>query len=127
MEQKNQEQEIFTYTYSAAQKVEIDQIRQKYLPKEETKMDQLRKLDENVTKKGTTVSLAVGVIGCLIMGGGMSLCMEAAGAWFVAGILLGILGIGVIVVAYPLFKSITKKEKEKVAPLILQLSEELLK
>lgn len=127
MEQQNQEQEVFTYTYSASRQEEVDRIRQKYLPKEETKMDQLRKLDAGVTRKGTIVSLVVGIISCLIMGGGMSLCMEIAGVWFVPGILLGILGICGMAVAYPLYKNITKKEREKIAPFILQLSEEILK
>lgn len=126
-EQANQEQVVFTYTYSAMQQAEVDRIRQKYLPKEETKLEQLRKLDAGVPRKGTIVSIALGIIGCLIMGGGMSLCLEVAGVWFVPGIIIGLIGIALMSVAYPIYKKITEKEREKKAPLILQLSEELLK
>ena len=57
----------------------------------------------------------------------MSLCLEVAGVWFVPGIIIGLIGIALMSVAYPIYKKITEKEREKKAPLILQLSEELLK
>ena len=38
------ENNSFEYTYSAQQQQEVERIRKKYLPKEESKMDQLRKL-----------------------------------------------------------------------------------
>ena len=65
MENKN---ETFTYTYSAKQQEEIRNIRSKYLPKEEDKMEQLRRLDRSASKKGTVVSVTLGVIGCLLLG-----------------------------------------------------------
>ena len=57
--------ETFNYTYSAKQQEEIRSIRKRYLPKEpqEDKMEQLRRLDQSATKKGTVVSLIVGIIG----------------------------------------------------------------
>lgn len=45
--------ETFSYTYSAKQQEEIKKIREKYAPKEADKMEQLRRLDESVTRKGT--------------------------------------------------------------------------
>ncbi|MCM1537973.1 MAG: hypothetical protein NC254_06215 [bacterium] len=39
----NTEQEAFRYRYSAKEQEEIRQIRDKYLPEEETKMEQLRR------------------------------------------------------------------------------------
>lgn len=49
MENKN---ETFTYTYSSKQQEEIRNIRSKYLPKEEDKMEQLRRLDPERLEKG---------------------------------------------------------------------------
>ena len=69
MEEKDKK---FTYTYSAGEQEEIKNIRQKYLPPEENKMEQLRKLDESATKKGTIVSLIVGIISTLVLGIGCS-------------------------------------------------------
>ena len=79
--------ETFNYTYSAKEQEEINAIRKKYaeLDKQEDKMEQLRRLDASVTKKATAVAIAMGVIGALIMGFGMSLVMTdlSTGAWFV--------------------------------------------
>ena len=125
--------ESFTYTYSAKQQDEVKYIRDKYLPKKEDKMEQLRRLDRSVTKKGTAVSIALGTIGTLIMGIGMSLVMTDIGSAFgmehtmIFGIIIGIIGMAAAVPAYPLYVRITKKEREKIAPEIIRLSEELMK
>ena len=65
------EKEVFVYTYSAPQQNEVQKIREKYLPKEVTKLDQLRAMDEGVTKRGTAVSLVHGILYSLILGLGM--------------------------------------------------------
>lgn len=124
MEDKN---DTFTYTYSAKQQEEIRSIREKYLPKEEDKMEQLRRLDRSATKKGTVISLLAGVMGCLVMGVGMCCTMVWMGNLFIPGIILGLIGIAFIAAAYPLYVRITKKEREKLAPQILKLTEELSK
>lgn len=117
----------FEYTYSAKRQEEIEKIMSKYVEKEEDKMEQLRKLDQSVERPGTIASIVLGVVGALIMGTGMSMCIVQGGPFFVPGILIGVLGIAVLVLAYPVYKSMTKKQKEKLAPQILALSEELLK
>ena len=121
-----QNKETFSYTYSAAQQEEIKKIREKYLPKEADKMEQLRRLDAGVAKKGTIISLAAGIIGALVLGMGMCCCL----VWtelFVLGIIVGIIGIAAISLAYPLYNYVTKKERERIAPRIIQLTDELMK
>ncbi len=115
--------EKFEYTYSAKQQAELENIRKKYLPKEETKMDKLRRLDKSVTGLGTAVSIAAGVSGTLIMGFGM--CCVMVWSKFFMGIIIGISGMAVIGAAYPIFNYITKKQREKIAPEILKLTEEI--
>ena len=118
--------ETFSYTYSAKEQEEIKKIREKYAPKEADKMEQLRRLDAGVTQKGTVVSLVVGIIGALILGTGMSMCM----VWtelFVLGIIVGVIGIAAVSLAYPLYNYVTKKEREKIAPEIIRLTDELIK
>ena len=90
--------EEFRFTYSAARQQEIERIRSKYLPKEEDKMDRLRKLHHSATRKANSASIAVGVIGALVLGWGMSLCMTELGAGLgeyamVVGILIGVAGM----------------------------------
>ncbi len=115
----------FTYTYSASRQEEIRSIREKYLPKEEDKMEQLRRLDQSATKKGTVTAVTVGVIGCLLLGVGMCCTMVWMGALFIPGIVIGLAGIAAVAAAYPLYLRITRKERERLAPQILKLAEEL--
>lgn len=124
MENKNQS---FQYTYSAKQQEEIKNIRQKYMLKEEDKMEQIRRLDESVTRPGTIAAIVVGFISTLLLGLGMSCTMVWAEKLFIPGIVIGILGIIGIAAAYPVYVSMTKKQRQKLAPEILRLSEELMK
>lgn len=120
------EKEIFEYTYSAPQNNEIRQIREKYLPKEMTKMDQLRALDKSVTKRGVAVSLIHGILYSLLLGLGMSCCMVWAGKLFLPGILIGCLGLAGVAATYPIYNRVVRQDREKIAPEILRLSEELI-
>lgn len=117
----------FEYTYSAKQQREIESIRKKYLPKEEDKMETLRRLDKNADKPGTILSIIIGVVGSLLLGIGMCCTMVWSDSLFVLGIIVGVVGIAVVSVAYPVYKKVTKRQREKVAGQILALSEELSK
>ena len=117
----------FKYTYSAEQQDEVKRIRDKYIPHEENKLEQLRRLDKSVTQKGTVLSLTVGIIGTLILGIGMCCTVVWEETMFIPGIVIGIAGIAVLLVAYPIYRYITKKEREKLAPEILRLTDELMR
>lgn len=124
--------ETFKTTYSAQQQEEIQAIRNKYTPKKEDKMTMLRKLDAQVTKKASSISVAVGTIGALILGAGMSLIMTDFGALLGSlalpvGIVAGVLGMGILALAYPIYNRTLKKEQERIAPQILKLTDELMK
>lgn len=126
MNQENKN-EVFEYTYSAKQQEEVKRIREKYVsaPKEEDKLERLRRLDASVTQKGTIAALIMGIIGTLIFGTGMCCCL--VWSMFIIGVLIGIVGIVGVVLAYPAYSLITKREKERLAPEILRLTEELMK
>lgn len=124
---ETQNNQSFQYTYSAKQQEEIKNIRNKYVAPEEDKMSLLRKLDNQVTRTATMKSIIVGVIGALLLGVGMSCCMVWAGGWFFPGIVVGVVGIAFVSLAYPLYNRVLKQEREKIAPEILRLTEELLK
>ena len=126
------ENKAFEYTYSAERQKEVETIRQKYLPKEEDKLERLRKLHAVPTQKAQAASIAIGVIGALILGTGMSLCMTDLGAALgavvamVLGIAVGLAGIVLVALAYPIYNKTLQKERKKIAPEILQLTEELM-
>lgn len=127
--------ETFNYTYSAKEQAEIQNIRKKYVAPQEDKMEQLRRLDRGVSKKASVKALSVGVAGALIMGLGMSLAMTELGqAWgltnsvaMVLGIVVGIIGMALASVAYPIYNKSLRSEREKIAPEIIRLTDELLK
>lgn len=124
----------FKYTYSAKEQDEIKKIRQKYQPQEQDGMTTLRKLDAKASEKATIMSLVLGIVGALILGSGMSVIMTDIGtvlgvtglAGIITGIILGLVGMVLVVLAYPVYSKVLKKEREKVAPEILRLTEELM-
>ena len=121
----------FKYTYSAEEQEEIKRIRQKYQMQEENEMDRLRKMDAKVTQKATIMSLVLGMVGALVMGMGMSLVMTDLGVTVgissSAGIMIGMVGMILVALAYPVYDKVQRKEREKIAPEILKLTEELMK
>ena len=126
------ENHSFEYTYSAQRQQEVEAIRRKYLPKEEDKMEKLRKLHNIPTQKAQSASIAVGITGALILGTGMSLCMTELGAALgnpamIIGVIIGLVGILLVALAYPIYNRTLKKEREKIAPEILRMTDELLK
>lgn len=116
----------FEYTYSGPQNEEVKKIREKYLPKEESKMDQLRRLDESTTKKGMACSLTLGIVSSLILGIGMCCTMVWSDVLFIPGVVIGLVGIAGVALAYPLNRHLIKKERERLAPEILKLTTELM-
>ena len=124
-----EKQETFTYTYSAARQEEIKRIREKYAPptQEEDKMARLRKLDRDVTKPGLIAALVVGIISTLVMGFGMCCTMVWDESLFVPGIVIGVIGIVGICAAYPLYVRVTKRQRDKLTPEIMRLTDELMK
>lgn len=128
----NNKEDVFRYTYSAAEQTEVERIRSKYLPREESKLEQLRRLDRRATRKAQIWSLTAGILGALLLGTGMSLCMTALPGLsgvsaMLVGIPVGLAGMAVAALAYPLYNRILRRERGRIAPEILRLSEELMK
>lgn len=133
--ENNNKETSFKYTYSAKEQDEIKKIRQKYQMQEEDGMSKLRKLDAKVSQKATVASLIIGIVGTLIMGMGMSLIMTDLSVimkvsditGMIIGIVVGVLGLVLLVLAYPVYVMVLKKEQRKAAPEIISLTETLLK
>ncbi len=88
----------FHYTYSAMEQSEIQKIREKYIPKDTDRLEELRRLDKSVTDKASAWSIAIGVAGMAVLGA-----------------------------AYPVYNRILRREREKITPEILRLTDELMK
>ena len=121
----NKNESSFSYTYFANQQAEVENIRKKYLPQEESSFEKLKRLDKKAGRKGSIVCISLGIISCLLLGIGVCFTMLWTD-WFVQGIVIGLTGIAGAVLMYPLYVRITRREKEKLAPQILELTDELL-
>ena len=130
MKRKNRsimENKSFTYNYSAARNKEVESIRRKYMPREESKLERLKKLDLRVQMAGTIESLCFGIVGALVFGIGMCFFLDvfAGAAWLTA--ILMICGTLLMIPAYPIYRRIARKTKAELTPEILRLSEEIMK
>ena len=121
----------FSYTYSAQQQAEVERIRNKYAVKPESKLDRLRRLDRSASQKAQIWALVLGILGALIMGTGMSLAMTELGDLIgdlamVIGIAIGFVGMIMVALAYPVYNAVLKKERARIAPEVLRLTDELM-
>lgn len=117
----------FHYTYSAAQQKEIQKIRKKYDTQDEDKLEQLRRLDRRATRRARLFTALFAVAGVLLFGIGLCCALVWKEHMVWPGIPLGVAGIVMIAAAFPLYKCLVRRQREKFAPQILQLSDELLK
>lgn len=125
------EKRSFEYTYSARRQQEVEAIRSAYLPREEDPLESLRRLHAIPTRKAQAAALTVGILGALLLGFGMSLCMtELRAPWgalaFVIGIPVGLAGIVLAALAWPVYARVLRRERERIAPEILRLTDELI-
>lgn len=110
------------------EKVTAEKIKSKYLnaPKEKTKLDEIKDLDKKVKNPAIIFSYTWGIIGTLVLGLGMSFALKVLGDLFVIGIVVGIAGIVMISITYPIYKTILKNRKSRYGELIIEKSNELL-
>ena len=110
----------------------VQKIRTQYTEKQHTELDALKELDAKVKRPANVFAYTYGSVSAVIMGAGMSLCMtELSGflggtAMFI-GIPVGIVGMVLVALVYPIYNRVLKKQREKIAPEILRPSDELLK
>lgn len=122
----------FQYTYTAAENQEVQKILSQYAQKAPSGLEMLKALDAKVKGPANTFAYTYGAISAVIMGAGMSLVMTDIGAMvgladaLIPGIVTGIAGLCMALSTYPIYKRMLKRRKQKYAPQILALSEQLM-
>lgn len=104
---------------------EVSKIKDSYCPKPITKLDELKALDKKAKLPAKVFAYIFGVIGSLVLGVGMCFAMKVLGDIMAIGIAVGIVGILMVSINYPIYKQILKKRKSKYCQRILALSEEI--
>ena len=112
----------------------VQKIRTQYTEKEHTGLDDLRELDKKVKRPANVFSYIFGSIGAIVMGAGMSLVMtdiaEQIGLGIdpmLPGILIGIVGMFMVIINYPIYKGILGARRKKYADKIIALSDKIMK
>ena len=111
----------------------VQKIRTQYTEKQHTELDELKALDAKVKKPANVFAYTYGSVSAVVMGAGMSLVMTEIGEIIglanamVPGILIGIVGMGMALSTYPIYKKMLSARKKKYAPEILKLSEKIMK
>ncbi len=110
----------------------VQKIRTQYTEKEHTQLDELKALDHKVKKPANVFAYVFGAISAIIMGCGMSLVMTDIGTQIgmtetmIPGIIIGILGLALAIINYPIYKGILASRKKKYADKIIALSDKLM-
>ena len=111
----------------------VQKIRTQYTEKEHTALDELKQLDKKVKRPANVFSIVFGSVGAIVMGAGMSLVMTDIGtvvgltAPMVPGIAIGIAGMLMAIVNYPIYKGILGARRKKYADQIIALSDKIMK
>lgn len=102
-------------------------IRTQYMEKENSQLDELRKLDAKVKRPANIFAYIFGTVGSLVLGTGMCFAMEVIGDhMMIPGIIIGLLGILMVSINYPIYKKILNSRKNKYASKIIALSEKIM-
>lgn len=110
----------------------VQKIRTQYTEKEHTNLDELKKLDSKVKKPANIFAYVFGIIGAIVMGGGMSLVMTDIGETvgisesMPIGIVIGVIGMLIVIINYPIYKNILASRRKKYADQIVELSDKIM-
>lgn len=110
----------------------VEKIRTKYVEKKDSSLDELRKLDRKVKAPAEVFAYIFGSISALIMGAGMSLVMTdvasllGLGDMTVPGIAVGVVGMVLAIINYPIYKGILNSRKKKYSEQVIALSNKIL-
>jgi hypothetical protein len=110
----------------------VQKIRTQYTEKQHTELDELKALDAKVKKPANIFGYTYGCVSAIVMGTGMSLVMTDIGRVvglaraMVPGIAIGVVGMGMALTTYPIYKRILNSRKKKYAPEIMALSEKIM-
>ncbi len=111
----------------------VQKIRTQYTEKENTQLDELKKLDRKVKKPANIFAYVFGIIGAIIMGSGMSMVMTDIGETIgidnpmPVGIVIGIIGMLMAIINYPIYKNILDSRRKKYADEIITISDKIMK
>ncbi len=110
----------------------VQKIRTQYTGKENSRLEDLKALDKKVKRPANVFAYVFGSLSAIIMGSGMSLVMTEIGetigisSSMPIGIAIGVVGMLMAIINYPIYKKILSGRKNKYADKIIKLSNEII-
>lgn len=110
----------------------VQKIRTQYMEKENTGLEELKALDSRVKRPANVFAYVFGSLGAIVMGSGMSLVMTDIGetlgmeSTMAAGIVIGVVGMLMAIINYPVYKKLLSSRRKKYADQIMKLSEKIM-
>lgn len=115
----------------------VQKIRAQYIEKEYTQLDELKALDKKVKKPALVLAYVLGIVGSLVFGWGMCLAMNVMepGTYYgivitenmmLQGVLIGLVGMLMMIVNYPLYKTVLNVRRERYSDEIVRLSDMIM-
>ena len=104
----------------------VKKIKESYQEKTVTPVDTLKKLDRKSKRPSTIFAYTFGILSSLVLGVGMCLAMKVLGDLMALGIVIGVVGIAMCLLTYPIYKRMLASAKKKNAEQIINLSNEIL-
>ena len=110
----------------------VQKIRTQYTEKQHTELDELKALDAKVKRPANVFAYTYGSLGAIVMGAGMSLVMTEIGAMIglasamLPGIAVGVVGMGMALSTYPIYKSMLSSRRKKYAAEIMKRSDKIM-
>ena len=110
-------------------KIFAEKIASEYAPKETSKIKALKRLDNKAKVPANVFTYTFGILAALIFGTGMCLTMKVIGdgstLMMIVGIVIGVVGIALMSVNYPIYKKILENGKKKYANDIIELANQI--
>lgn len=110
----------------------VQKIRTQYTEKEHSRLDSLKELDAKVKRPANVFAYVFGGVSAIVMGSGMSLVMSDIGdkigmeVPLVPGIVIGVAGMLMAIINYPIYRGILGSRRKKYAGQILELSDQIM-
>ena len=110
----------------------VQKIRTQYTEVKHSELDELKALDSKVKKPANVFAYTYGSVSAIVMGAGMSLVMTDIGTMIgmasamVPGIAIGLVGMGMALSTYPIYKNMLQQRRARYAPQILALSDRIM-
>lgn len=111
----------------------VQKIRSQYTEKESGELDTLRQLDGKAKRPANAFAYVFGSISAIVMGSGMSLVMTDIGETvgisnpMPVGIVIGVIGMLMSIINYPIYTRILAKRRKKYADRIIEISDRIIK